>query len=980
MKKLLVLLILLAGIPCLMSAGILRTKYADLVNPFVGTDFHGHTFPGAAYPFGMIQLSPDTREDNWDGCSGYHYSDPYIKGFSHTHLSGTGCADLCDIRVMPVSGYSGPVEESKYQSEFFHGSEKASPGYYTVYLERWNVKAELTVGRRAGVHRYTYSKGAVPQMVIDLDPRDQVLDSKLEQVGDHAVQGFRRSRSWADDQIVYFYMEFSRPITGIVAENTTGGSKGARALLTFGAASGRSRERELIVRVGISSVSASNARANLESESNWKTNGIYSFDVLKEMTRRDWNNFLSKIEVEGDKEAMRVFYTALYHAAIAPSLYSDVNGEYRGMDRKIHRAEGFERYHIFSLWDTYRALHPLFNLIERKRSVDFIKTMLSIYDEAGKLPIWELSGNETDCMIGYSSAPVIADAVAKGITDFDIKKALEAMVASSTRPEYGIDSYMQNGLVLADQEHESVSKTLEYAVDDWCIAQVAGYLHDPIVEATYLRRAQNWRNLYDPGTGFMRPRVNGILVDPFNPSEVNVHYTEANSWQYSFHVQHDVNGLIDLCGGDTSLEEWLDELFAASSETSGGWKVADMTGMIGQYAHGNEPSHHIAYLYAYAGVPWKTQKLVRQIMDELYTSKPDGLCGNEDCGQMSAWYVFSALGFYPVTPGGDCYVLGSPIFRNAVIHLENGNDFTVRAPRNSGTRRYIDHVMRDGSPYDKSYIPATDILQGSTYVFGMNDRPNREFGAREADRPVAECDDMIVENPWFIVESPVFNAFTRVEIGAMDKDYQIWYKIIPEGTTPLVPYELYERPFTISRNATVFAYCLDKEGNRSFDTKTTLRQTGNDYKVTLAHPYSPVYSGGGDNAIVDGIRGTSNFRLGGWQGFQGCDLEAVIDLGEEKTLSRISAGFLQSTGSWIVLPRWVEFYTSEDGETFTQQCHQTHDVDPQDYTSQIHEFTQPVSVKARYVKVVAKSFGELPAWHLGAGGQSHIFIDEVTVN
>ena len=731
--------------------------------------------------------------------------------------------------------------------------------------------------------------------------------------------------------------------------------------------------------MGISSVSEVNARANLESESSWKNNGIYSFDLLKELTRREWNAFLSKIEVEGDKEQMRVFYTALYHAAIAPSLYSDVNGEYRGMDKMVHRAEGFDRYHIFSLWDTYRALHPLFNIIERKRTVDFIKTMLSVYDEAGKLPVWELSGNETNCMIGYSAAPVIADALAKGITDFDLKKALEAMVASSTRREFGLDSYMENGLVLADREHESVSKTLEYALDDWCIAQVAAYLHDPIVEATYSRRSQYWRNVYDPTTGFMRPRVNGILLEPFDPSEVNVHYTEANAWQYSFHVQHDVNGLIDLCGGDTSMEEWLDDLFAAPSETAGGWKVADMTGMIGQYAHGNEPSHHIAYLYAYAGVPWKTQRIVRQIMDELYSSRPDGLCGNEDCGQMSAWYVFSALGFYPVTPGSDCFVLGSPVFRNAVIHLENGTSFTMRAPRAGSTRRYINHVMRDGAPYDKSYIRFSDIEQGSTFVFGMDDRPNPSFGAREADRPVAECEDEIVENPWFRVESFTFNAFTHVELGAMDKEYKIWYKIVPEGAAPLGNYELYKRPFVVSRSSTVYAYCVDKEGNRSFTVSTTLRQVGNDYRVTLAQPYNSAYSAGGDKAIVDGVRGSTNFRLGGWQGYQGCDFEAVIDLGEEKTLSSLSAGFLQNTGSWIVLPQWVDFYTSLDGETFVQQGHVTHAVDPQDYTAQVHEFTLPLDAKARYVKVFAKSFGELPAWHASAGGQSHLFIDEVTV-
>ena len=982
MKKLLILFFLAAGMPALLSAGVLRTKYADLVNPMVGTDFHGHTFPGAAYPFGMIQLSPDTREDNWDGCSGYHYSDSLIKGFSHTHLSGTGCADLCDIRVMPVTGLDAkrafPYREEDYQSGFSHRNEVAQAGYYKVFLDRWGVEAELTVGRRSGFHRYTYPKDVTPQLVLDLVPRDKVLGTRITQVGEYAVQGYRRSHSWADDQIVYFYMEFSRPIAQMVIEESKAGDGHPRALITFENSSGRSRARELLVRVGISSVSETNARANLESEGALKKGGIYAFDLVKESTRKAWNDFLSKIEVEGDPTTMRIFYTALYHTAIAPSLYSDVNGEYRGMDRKVHKTDGWDRYHIFSLWDTYRTLHPLFNLIERERTVDFINSMLSIYEEQGKLPRWELSGNETDCMIGYSAAPVIADALAKGITKFDRKKALKALLETANRPEYGIDVYRDNGLVLADVEHESVSKTLEYAFDDWCIAQVAQRLGERGTASAFLRRSQFWRNVYDPSTGFMRPRVNGIWLDPFDPTEANIHFTEANSWQYSFHVQHDINGLIEASGGDDSMEQWLDELFSSSSET-GGREVADMTGMVGQYAQGNEPSHHIAYLYSYVGVPWKTQNIVRKIMEELFTDAPDGLCGNEDCGQMSAWYVMSALGFYPVTPGGEQYVFGSPMFRNAVIHLENGRDFTLRAPRTSSANRYINHVMRDGLPYGKSYVTYADIAQGSTFIFGMDAEPNPRFGFREGDRPVSKVEKTIVENPTFHVPSPVFNAFTKVEIEAPDKNYRIWYQMVPEGSVAGGDFERYQRPFTVSRNCTIYAYCTDAEGNRSFTTKTTLRRAENNYKVQLTHPYNRLYSAGGDQAIVDGVRGSTNFRLGGWQGYQDSDFEAVIDMGSERHISQLSAGFLQDTRSWIVLPVWVEFYTSRNGKDFVRQRRLEHDVDPQDYNSQVHEFTLPVDVTARYVKVVARNFGTLPDWHIGAGGHAHIFVDEVTI-
>lgn len=976
MKKLLLILLLSACLPGLLSAGVLRTKYADLVNPFVGTDFHGHTFPGAAYPFGMIQLSPDTRQDNWDGCSGYHYSDSLIKGFSHTHLSGTGCADLCDIRVMPVVGFSGMVTEENYQSPFSHSREEAVPGYYRVHLDRWDVEAELTVGRRSGVHRYTYPKKAEPQLVIDLGPRDRVLGSKLEQVGEYAVQGFRRSHSWADDQVVYFYMEFSRPLKeASIADSPSG----ATALLTFGRPAGQSRARELVVRVGISSVSEANARENLASERSWKQNGILSFDLLRESTRRAWDEYLSKIEVEGDAETMRVFYTALYHTALAPALYSDSNGEYRGMDREIHRADGWERYHIFSLWDTYRALHPLFNLIERERTVDFIKSMLSIYDEAGKLPVWELSGNETDCMIGYSAAPVIADALAKGIRGFDVRKALQALKVSSNKAEYGIDVFRDNGLVLADKEHESVSKTLEYALDDWCIAQVARHAGDRAAESEYLKRSQYWRNVYDPATGFMRPRLHGVWLDPFDPTEVNSHYTEANAWQYSFHVQHDIGGLMEACGGESSFEEWLDELFSTSSRTSGR-EQADMTGMIGQYVQGNEPSHHIAYLYNYAGVPWKTQRVVRQIMDELFTSRPDGLCGNEDCGQMSAWYVMSALGLYPVTPGSDVLVFGSPVLRNAVIHLENGRDFTIRAPRSSHANRYVNHVMRDGVPYTKSYLRYADIERGRTFIFGMDDKPNPRFGRKEEDRPAAAVEKTIVENPWFKVPSLTFSAFTKVEIGAADKSCSIWYQVVPKGGVASGDFERYSRPFTVSRSCTISAYCIDKDGRRSFPTQTSLHRIENSYKVSIAHPYSRLYSAGGDNALIDGVRGSDNFRLGAWQGYQNCDFEAVVDLGQVKHLSQVSAGFLQDTRSWILLPLWVEFYTSRDGKNFQKQGRQTHSVAPQDYRCQILEIAQPMNADARYVKVLARNFGTLPDWHLGAGGQAHIFVDEITIH
>ena len=592
------------------------------VNPFVGTDAHGHTFPGAVYPFGMIQLSPDTRPNpgDWDGCSGYHYSDSLIYGFSHTHLSGTGCDDWCDILINP-----GP----DFPSAFSHNNEKASPGYYEVLLDKaGGIKVKLAAGRRSAIHQYTFNN-SLASITLNLRHRDP-LESYSIQSSRNAVWGYRCSNSWARHQKVYFYIEFSKPA---FKEDKLG----EKSTFFFPG-------KEVTLRVGISSVSWENAKANLMS------NYPKSLEAQKKSTEKAWNAYLSKLECPyKDTEHRKRFYTALYHTAIHPTLYSDVNGEYRGMDGKVHKADGWERYTVFSLWDTFRSLHPLLMEIEPERSVDFIRSMLSIYDEAGKLPVWELSGWETNCMIGYNAAPVIADAILRDLPGFDYEHAFQAMLASARNGEFGLDSFRENGLVLADDEHESVSKTLEYAFDDWCVAQVALKLGHMDEYKAFMTSAQYWKNVLDPETKFMRARLNGRWYRPFDPREVNNNYTEANSWQYSFFVPQDIPGLIEALGGPEAFEARLDALFEAPEQTTGRTQ-ADITGQIGQYAHGNEPSHHIAYLYDYIGKPEKRQARVDQILETLYTSAPDGLCGNEDCGQMSAWYVLSSLGKYPVCP------------------------------------------------------------------------------------------------------------------------------------------------------------------------------------------------------------------------------------------------------------------------------------------------------------------------------------------
>ena len=594
-------------------------------NPFVGTDTHGHTFPGACVPFGMVQLSPDTRPKagDWDGCSGYHYSDSLIYGFSHTHLSGTGCDDWCDVLVTPGSG----------PWAFSHAREKAEPGYYEVLLERGTDKvlARMTAGRRTGIHEYTF-RGSTPAILsLDLRHRDP-LDSFAIHTGPDWISGCRVSSSWARHQHVYFHIEFSSPAR---IELTEGGRK---AILTFSS-------RKVTLRAAISSVSEEGARANLHAEY------PKSFEAARKQAGREWNAYLGLLKCPyKDTEHKKRFYTALYHTGIHPSLYSDADGSYRGMDGRIHKAEGWERYTVFSTWDTFRGEHPLLFEIQPERSVDFIRSMISVYEENGKLPVWELSSWETDCMIGYNSAPVIAEAVAHGLGGFDVEKAYEAMVASSMRPEYGMASFRRNGLVLADDEHESVSKTLEFAYDDWCVAQVAKHLGKTADYQKYMESAQYWRNVLDPATGYMRARLNGRWYSPFDPREVNNNYTEANSWQYSFFVPQDIPRLIEALGGPEAFEARLDGLFSAPEGTTGRTQ-ADITGCIGQYAHGNEPSHHIPFLYNAVGRPEKAAATVDRILETLYSSAPDGLCGNDDCGQMSAWYVLASLGRYPICPG-----------------------------------------------------------------------------------------------------------------------------------------------------------------------------------------------------------------------------------------------------------------------------------------------------------------------------------------
>jgi len=627
------------------------------VDVFIGTGGHGHTYPGPSMPFGMIQPGPDTRLTGWDGCSGYHYSDSVIYGFSHTHLSGTGISDYGDILIMPETGMlkmkkGGPGDtENGYASVFSHETEEAGPGYYSVVLDDDGILAELTTSYRTALHRYTPLRDAdTVHIVLDLMHRDKVLESSIRIVSDTEVEGYRRSTAWAKDQRIWFVMRFSRPF------NVSGIESGATIRPDATSASGDSlkawfsfpemENNSLLVKMGISAVDVDGARKNMEDEiPGW------DFEKVKKEAKDAWKKQLGKIQVYGGRHTDKVkFYSALYHACLNPNLYMDVDGRYLGRDMKIHQMDTGSYYTLFSLWDTFRGEHPLLNIIEPERTQDFIRTFLLQYRQGGSLPVWELSANETRTMIGYHAAPVITDAWRKGLRDFDGTLALEAMVSSADADRDGLAYYRKKEYIGVEDESESVSKTLEYAYDDWCIAQMAKMLGKDDVYNTFIRRAQYYKNLWDPTTGFMRGRVNGGWFSPFDPREVNFNYTEANAWQYTFFVPQDISGLISLMGGEKKFSAKLDQLFTEKSEITGR-QQADITGMIGQYAHGNEPSHHIAYLYNYSGEPWKTQEMVRRIMDEQYHAAPDGLSGNEDAGQMSAWFVLSSMGFYAVYTG-----------------------------------------------------------------------------------------------------------------------------------------------------------------------------------------------------------------------------------------------------------------------------------------------------------------------------------------
>ncbi len=864
------------------------------VNPFVGTDGHGHTFPGAIVPFGQIQPSPDTRLEGWDGCSGYHYSDDTIYGFSHTHLSGTGCEDYGDVLLMPVkmdgsfdngllcSGYDSviprPYREC-YKSHFSHKNETAKAGYYKVLLDRTNTTVELTADRRVAYHCYTYKGEERNAFVIDLHHRDVLLSGKI-MFKDGMIVGWRESSAWNPDQHLYFAIRGNADLSKILFNED---STNAMVFLPDGT-------KCLELQVAISGVDIQGAINNLNAAE------YKDFDAARQGADSTWEKALGKIKVhDGTDEQKRCFYTALYHCMTAPYLWSDADGRYRGTDNEIHTVDpGREVYTVFSLWDTYRALHPLLTEIEPERTLDFVYSAMKQYEQSGELPMWSLAGYETHCMIGYHAVSMILTAYVHLAEDdgtlagYTPKQLLEAMVATSNRTE-AHRAYAKQGYLSSEIDNESVSKTIEYAYDDWCIAQMAEFAHDTAIARTYWIRSQSWQNIIDTN-GFAHPKRNGGWLTPFDPTEVNNHFTEANSWQYSTYVPHDLLGWEYHLRGSHNIVCLLDSLFEGHNSMSGR-DQADVTGLIGMYAHGNEPSHHAAFLYDYCGLPERTNHYVHRILNELYSSQPDGLCGNEDCGQMSAWYVLASLGRYQLCPGDGLWTLFEPIFHDVETPYFN---------------------------YEDGYSAKVQLRC-----------PNVPDSLR-------------------ITPCPVF-ADWRMQSNR-DK---------------------------VTDTSAQWPDLLRSQTVRHVEVKTST-----DKHVTYLTQPAPQYTENGPEGMVDRIFGTANYRIGGWQGWQG-DMKAVVELDKVQSIRSVGVDCLENMRSWIFFPKSVSVEYSLDGKAWkpygevrNTQFAATH---ARQEESNTHTFTVKGSARAKYVRLTVKNFGPLPSWHVSAGEQAWLFADEIII-
>lgn len=951
-----------------------------LVNPFIGTGGHGHTYPGAAAPFGMMQLSPDTRFDGWDGCSGYHYSDSIIYGFSHTHLSGTGVSDYGDLLICPQSGSTeidpGYSDANGYGAHFSHAKEKASPGYYEVHLEEPNIDVRLTASERAGLHEYSFLNASGKKYIlIDLDHRDQLISSDIQLVSDTEISGYRVSNAWATKQEFHFYMQLSEPYKKARLIEKDGRHK---LLLIFS-----KKTEKVLIRVGMSAVDSDGAKANVNKEI-----PNFDFEATQKRVELLWTKELNKILFyTPEQEVMVNFYTALYHSYLNPNVFSDVDGRYRGYDGGIHTLNDPSQtnYTVFSLWDTYRAAHPLFTLTQVKRTNDFINTFLRHYDQKGTLPIWELAGNETGCMIGYHAVSVITDAYAKGIDGFDASKAIEAMISTSNLDELGKLTYARQGFLGVSDEPESVSKTLEYAYDDFCIAEMirmySGNMRNEEMSASmqlYNRRAMNFINVFDPSTGFMRGRRSGQWFSPFDPAEVNFNYTEANSWQYSLYAPHAVGVMSNLLGGKKSLESWLDRLFTTESNLSGRHQV-DITGLIGQYAHGNEPSHHMAYLYNYTDAPHKTSEYVDQILREMYSNAPDGLSGNEDCGQMSSWYVLSSLGIYPMAPGRPMYEFGRPLIHEGLLQFEDGKRLSITSINNTENAKYIDKILFNDKELKQRYITHEMLAGGGKLVFVMTNKPSENYASYAVAPTLDKVDENFVAVPYFNETTRIIEDELSLSLSTVDKDAVIQYTT--DGTDPATSSSAvrYETPFKL-KETTKVRICAFKGEHKSATLENTFVKRDKSMNIILHSEYANQYAANGKLTLIDGMRGGTEYRTGDWQGYWAKDLVVEVAFDEPRSFKRIGLGCLEDTKSWIFLPSMVMIEGSLDGVNYqplgmNMLVHTATSIEPAEGT----DFWIPIETQDKYkkIRISASNYGKCPSWHLGSGSDTWLFVDEI---
>ncbi len=872
----------------------------DYVNPFVGTGGHGHTFPGAAYPFGMMQLSPDTRLEGWDGCSGYHYSDTLVYGFSHTHLSGTGVPDYCDVLFMPGTGdvhfNNGSDGKEGYRSAFIKSKESASPGYYKVFLEKYKIQVELTVGKRTGIHHYQFPSSAGQWVLVDLKHRDPLIAAGFSKYKENELAGYRISK-------------------------------------------------------------------NIKSEFN-----EFNFKKLMQGTQKTWNEFLSRIQVEDKKKDEKViFYTALYHNLIHPSLFQDVDGRYRGMDLKIHETTLEDHYTVFSLWDTYRSTHPLYQLIYPEYNSKFIRNFLRQYQECGHLPVWELAGNETWCMIGNHAIPVIANAFAHKKFDFDTALAKEAVTNSILNGTNSGMKFMKKGFIAANDESESVSKTIENSVDFGAARSMGCLQATPYHPEVY-------KNVYNPQTGFFQAKLNNSFVVPFNPKEVNHHYTEANAYQYLFGAHHDLTGLMNLFllsdfkqKREEIFRRRLDSLFMTESDMSGRL-LPDVTGLIGQYAHGNEPSHHMAYLYDLCA-PEQGQQMIEKIKKEFYKNAPDGLIGNEDCGQMSSWYVFSALGFYPVNPFDAHYYLGYPSFEKVMIAVPNQQKISISTTQIQGFNQVSGFKLNGKNNSIRFKVQPGDQLE---IIFGNTKIPPVTF----KDSTNIRSSDYVIK-PFVKNGNRVFNDSTTVVLSSLQK-YPIAYTLD-----------------TASKNLSFFNdKIVLKEKTKLFFRQRVVGQKEDwlisDFspkpkgmKLHLQSPVADHYTAGGSDALIDGLTGSDDYRDGLWQGIQGKDLKLNLEFENLRSLKHIGIRFIQDQPSWILMPDEVEFSCSIDGIDYKILDVVKTKTSKRNEQRIIEEFSvnpnssAPAGTACKYLWIRAKNPGKLPEWHRGAGGDSWLFADEI---